>query len=402
MDSNHLEDSYFTKFRYALPWLVRYPISRAAAMLAGGEGSGEKHIIFTIADHFEPSWKASGFHDPETQLKRLEEWHRLARRTGEATLDSDGTKFRHTNFYPAEQYDPRQLEIMAEMQSEGLGEVEIHLHHGVDKPDTSDNLRRQLIEFRDTLASEHKCLSRMHGEGQPMYAFVHGNLALGNSWGGKFCGVDDEMQILAETGCYADMTLPSAPDRSQVPMLNMIYECGGPLNKPVPHRTGRQVSVNGNKPQLPLIFTGPLIFNWSRRIKGIPVPRIEDGALVHNQPADLARFGRWASADVSVKGRPEWVFVKLYCHGFFDHDQEASIGEGAKRFFNEITEHGAKTGNYKVHFASAREAFNMVVAAIEGHEGDPNQYRDHALIQIMKPVGSDGVTAEKELEQASA
>ena len=52
------------------------------------------------------------------------------------------------------------------MQAEGLGEVEIHLHHGVEKPDTAENLRKVLIEFRDCLAEEHKCLSRFDGERQ--------------------------------------------------------------------------------------------------------------------------------------------------------------------------------------------------------------------------------------------
>ena len=82
------------------------------------------------------------------------------------------------------------------MQAEGLGEVEIHLHHGVEKPDTAENLRKALTEFRDFLAEEHNCLSRFDGKGEPKYAFVHGNLAFGNSCGGKFCGVDEEMQIL--------------------------------------------------------------------------------------------------------------------------------------------------------------------------------------------------------------
>jgi len=216
-----------------------------------------------------------------------------------------------------------------------------------------------------------------------MWAFVHGNLALANSCGGKYCGVDDEMRILQETGCYADMTLPSAPDRTQVPMLNQIYECGLPLDQPVPHRTGHPVAVFGNKPQLPLIFTGPLIFNWTRRFKGIPVPRLEDGALVYNQPMDLGRLNRWVGANVTVKGRPEWVFVKLYCHGFFDYDQAACIGEGAKRFFSEIIENGEQTGEYKVHFATAREAFNMVSAAIDGRNGNPHDYRDYRLKSIM-------------------
>ncbi|MBK9767726.1 MAG: hypothetical protein IPP63_12285, partial [Chloracidobacterium sp.] len=205
---------------------------------------------------------------------------------------------------------------MAEMQAEGLGEVEVHLHHGVEQPDTAENLRAALVEFRDMLAERHKCLSRMDGEGQPMYAFVHGNLALANSCGGQYCGVDNEMAILTETGCYADLTLPSAPDRTQVAMINQIYEYSGDPNQAVPHRTGKRVRVNGIEPVLPLIFTGPLVFNWTRRIKGVPVPRIEDGALVANQPADIARLKRWMSANVTVAGRPDVIFVKLYCHGF--------------------------------------------------------------------------------------
>ena len=64
-------------------------------------------------------------------------------------------------------------------------------------------------------------------KGDPMYAFVHGNLALANSAGGKYCGVDNEMAILRDTGCYADFTLPSAPDETQVAVINQIYEYGG-------------------------------------------------------------------------------------------------------------------------------------------------------------------------------
>jgi len=275
---------------------------------------------------------------------------------------------------------------MAGMQAEGLGEVEIHLHHGVEKPDTAENLRRALVEFRDILANEHKCLSRFDGEKLPRYAFVHGNLALGNSCGGRYCGVDNEVQILADTGCYADMTLPSAPDQSQVSVTNKIYECGLPLKYPIPHRKGKSVKVNGNLPQLPLIFSGPLIFNWTRRIKGFPIPRVDDGALVYNQQMDFARLNRWLNANITVKGNPEWVFIKLYCHGFFTHDQSASIGDEAKKFFNEVVENGEKENAYSVHFASAREATNMVFAAIDGKTGNPNKFRDYRLKAIMGQV----------------
>ena len=376
------EPTFITKLKWNLPWLFQYPLSRAGSLMERTVFD-RKHVGVTIADHFEPSWSASGHADIKTQIERLQAYHKMARKTGDAVRDIDGTKFRHTNFFPAEQYHPDLLDIMAEMQAEGLGEVEVHLHHGVEQPDTAENLRAALVEFRDMLAERHKCLSRMDGEGQPMYAFVHGNLALANSCGGQYCGVDNEMAILTETGCYADLTLPSAPDRTQVAMINQIYEYGGDPNQAVPHRTGKRVRVNGIEPVLPLIFTGPLVFNWTRRIKGVPVPRIEDGALVANQPADIARLKRWMSANVTVAGRPDVIFVKLYCHGFFDYDQSACIGDGARRFFSEIIEYGAGNGNFDVHFASAREAFNIASAIIDGERGVPGRYRDYRLKSIM-------------------
>lgn len=377
------DPTFLTKLGWNLPWLARYPFSRLGSLMHQ-TAFEKKHVIFTIANHFEPGWREGGVLDHKTQMTRLRAYHKMARDTGEAVRDADGTKFRHTNFYPAEQYHPDILEIMAGMQSEGLGETEIHLHHGVDKPDTAENLRHALVDFRDTLASRHKCLSQMDGVGDPMYAFVHGNLALANSCGGRYCGVDEEMQILADTGCYADMTLPSAPDQSQVAMINQIYECGLPLTARVPHRTGKNVSVNGKQPVLPLIFTGPLVFNWTRLVNGIPVPRIEDGALTANQGLDAARFRRWTSANVTVAGKTDWVFVKLYCHGFFDHDQTVCIGDEAKRFFGELVEIGDSSGAFSVHFAAAREAFNIASAAIDGKNGNPNEFRDYRLKAIMK------------------
>jgi hypothetical protein len=315
-----------------------------------------------------------------------------------AIRDHDGTPFRHTNFFPAEQYEFRRLEMMSALQAEGFGEVEVHFHHGVDEPDTAENTRHVLENFRDVLAEEHKCLSREAPNARPMYAFVHGNWALANSAGGRFCGVDSEMQILADTGCYADFTLPSAPDRSQVPKINSIYQCGHQLTEARPHRSGPRLK-RGDKPVLPIIFTGPLVFDWSRRIKGIPIPRIDDGALAQNYPLSLGRLGRWRSAHISVEGRPEWLFIKLYSHGFFEWDQDLMIGEQMKRFMNDVLEFSHRTGEFKVHFASAREAFNMVMAALDNHDGEPGLYRDYRLREIMKestltsaPVESSMVT----------
>ncbi len=43
--------------------------------------------------------------------------------------------------------------------------------------------------------------------GRPAWAFIHGNWALANGRpDGRWCGVDDELALLHELGCYADFT----------------------------------------------------------------------------------------------------------------------------------------------------------------------------------------------------
>ena len=373
---------YLNKLRYSLPWLVRYPFAHARSLFRE-KPSGPKSIVFTIANHFEPSWKPDGLLDVDTQRRRVDSYYELARKIGDAVRDADGTKFRHTNFFPGEQYDRRIVEKLAAMQAEGLGDVEVHLHHGVDVPDTAEKLRSALTEFRDILASEHKCLSRMDGIGPAMYAFVHGNHALANSAGGLYCGVDNEMEILRETGCYVDMTLPTAPDRSQVPMFNKIYECSLPVSEKAPHRKGRNVRILGGPLQLPLIFTGPLVLDWADWSRRMIVPRIDNGELDGNRAGDPSRLGRWIDANITVDGQPEWVFIKLSCHGFVDRDQSACIGDDAKRFFSDVIEKGESTNEYKVYFATAREACNMVFAAMDGMTGSPGDFRAYRLKSVM-------------------
>jgi hypothetical protein len=385
MNRNAKAPGVFAKLAWSLPWLSRYPLWRARQCLGRAlERTKPRHLILLVANHFEPCWNEDGaVLTCATQLARIEDWVRQARAVGRAVHDSDGTPFRHTYFYPAEQYQASLLEKLAELQTEGLGEIEIHLHHGVESPDNAVNCRKTLEEFRDVLAQEHKCLSRRNGVGPPMYGFVHGNFALANSAGGKYCGVDSEMQILAETGCYADFTLPAAPLQAQVPRINAIYLCGHPLDQRRPHRSGPSLTV-GVEPKLPVIFTGPLVFNWRRRVWGLPVPRLDDGVLADNYPLDHTRLRRWRGADIGVRGRPEWVFIKLYCHGFFPLDQAMAIGEPIRRFLEEVLEYGDRSGEYKVHFATAREAFNIAMAAVHGHSGEPGQYRDYLLRPLMK------------------
>ena len=214
---------FINKFTYArkvLPaatWRALQPPAR-----------GPVHLIFTLADHFEPAIvPGDGFKRvplPE-QERRLEWWVREYPKVIDGWRDHDGRPFIHTYFYPAEQYDQGLLEMLAEHCHAGWGEVEIHLHHGMEHPDNAEHTRQVLTEFRDRLAFRHRCLAVEEGSTNPGYAFVHGNFALANSTGGAFCGVDSEMQILADTGCYADLTLPSGIwNPAQIAKINSVYD----------------------------------------------------------------------------------------------------------------------------------------------------------------------------------
>jgi hypothetical protein len=118
--------------------------------------------------------------------------------------------------------------------------------------------------------------------------------------------------------------------------------------------------------------------------------------MAANYPSDFERLERWAGARISVLGRPEWVFVKLYCHGFFTFDQDACIGEGARRFWSEALEESARTGRYRIHFATAREAFNIAMAAVDDRRGEPGQYRDYMLRPVMRDAAVDSKTPAAE------
>src|SRR5260370_39339221 len=161
--------------------------------------------------------------------------------------------------------------MLADHCHAGWGEVEVHLHHGIPHPDTAETTRQLLTEFRDRLAFRHRCLAVEEGEAHPGYAFVHGNFALANSAAGRFCGVDSEMQILAETGCYADLTMPSAFwHPAQIEKINSVYECALPLDEAVPHRRGHGLVAGRVARIFPLIVQGPLVTDLGRSLRSAP------------------------------------------------------------------------------------------------------------------------------------
>lgn len=341
--------------------------------------TGRVHLIIALADHFEPAIVPGDGRkraSQDVQEQRLERWCREHPALASEWRDSDGRPFQHTYFYPAEQFNGVLIDRLAEHCREGWGEIGIHLHHGLDAPDTPENTRRVLVDFRDDL-DRRGALCYLDGTGPPRYAFVHGNFALANSAGGRLCGVDSEMQILSEMGCYADMTLPAAAfDEAQISKINSLYECGLPLNERAPHSIGHDLAV-GRRPRVfPLMMQGPLLLTLNSG-RG----RIENGALVGTNPPSLRRLELWKKAAISVKGRPDWLFIKLHCHSMDPTHEAAILGDGMRAFLQELVSDAAKR-NEVLHFTSAREMVNIALAACDGREGNPGDFRDYRLKRI--------------------
>jgi hypothetical protein len=343
------------------------------------------HLILAVADHFEPSIVPGRGQQraprPE-QERRLECWAREYPKVIDGFRDHDGRPFVHTYFYPAEQYDKGLLEMLADHCHVGWGEVEVHLHHGMAGPDTAENTKRELTEFRDRLAYRHRCLAVENGSSAPRYAFVHGNFALANSAGGRFCGVDSEMQILAETGCYADLTMPSGFwHPAQTVKINAVYECALPLDQAAPHRQGTDLAV-GTAPHIfPVMIQGPLLTDLERSLHSIR-PVLENGAFTGANPPSMHRFSLWKQAQVRVQGRPDWLFIKLHCHSMDPTQRDAVIGDSFSKFLSALVS-GAAERKETLHFTTAREMTNILLAACDGREGNPGDYRDYRLKRIV-------------------
>lgn len=358
-------------------WLPSYAWQR----LTRSVPQGNVHLIFALADHFEPAIVPGDGRAREPlaeQERRVEEWSSEYPRAVDPWRDHEGRPLVHTYFYPAEQYDRGLLDRLAEHCHQGWGEVEIHLHHGVDAPDTAEHTRELLVSFRDALAFDHGSLCYLDGAGLPRYAFVHGNFALANSAGGRECGVDSEMQILADTGCYADLTLPTAAfHAAQIGKVNSLYECSLPLNRKAPHRRGHRLRV-GHLPQtFPLMVQGPLLVDFDRNSRS-GIARFENAAITGGNPPTLRRLQLWEKAAITVQGRPDWLFIKLHCHAMDPTQRDEVMGVAMRRFLSELVE-GASERQEIIHFATAREMVNMIWAACDGREGNPGGYRDYRL-----------------------
>jgi hypothetical protein len=163
-------------------------IARAAWSRKKEPPLGTTHVFVCVADHFEPYWLEA---QQDVAHERVKRWLERYPRAVDGIRDSGGNAPRHSFFYPQEDYDPRCMDMLAELTRQGLGEVEVHLHHDGD---TAAGLRDKLVRFTETLHTQHGLLHVDAKTGGPAYAFIHG-WTLDNRPAGRYCGVNGELSI---------------------------------------------------------------------------------------------------------------------------------------------------------------------------------------------------------------
>lgn len=358
-------------------WLPNYLMQKKKRLPFAS--ASQIHIIFAIADHFEPKWN----HVTERQEQgRVFTWVNNYPLMALHHRDSDGRCPQHTWFYPYDEFSDWQIEKLSELCYSGYGEIELHLHHDND---TAESLFAK-IEDAKRLFSSYSALACKRDDNGIYYGFVHGNWSLDNSRrDGRWCGVNNELQVLKETGCYADFTMPSAPSETQSKKVNSIYYANDDPHKPKSYDTGVDVAV-GREPSGDLmIIQGPLCLNWSRR-KFFMFPKIENGEVSAINPPSADRIDLWIAQHIHVIGRPEWIFVKVYTHGAQDKNCATFFGNGGilDKMYSYLEEKYNDGKKYKLHYTTAREMYNIIKAAEAGKNGDPLMYRDYIYQSISK------------------
>jgi len=359
-----LKEKHFEKW---LPAYLRHAFGERRRGSRDPAASGKRHLLFALCDHFEPLWKRP---PKDVAQGRVERWTQNYPQLAAEFRDADGRPPRHSFFFPGEEYAPAYLEGLAKLAARGFGEVELHLHHDND---TAQNLRQDVARYLGLFA-EHGHLTRQ--QGRLRYAFIHGNWCLANARGdGRWCGVDAELPLLFETGCYADFTFPAVPDESQPGVVNQIYWPIGNLSARRAYETGRRAEVGQSYDDRILMIEGPLalVLRPARRFV-----RIENADITGKSPGSLDRVRIWVDQNIQVAGRPEWVFVKVHTHGAQEAHADALLGGGARALHQALGVYN-DGASWSLHYVTAREMYNVAMAAMAGQTGDPSDYFDYVL-----------------------
>lgn len=279
----------------------------------------------------------------------MSEWTELWPRIAfSAVKDCDGRPPRYTFFYPEEEYRPEFIAPLAEMAQAGIADVEVHIHH--DREGREDFVHR-ITRFCEVLHNEHGLLRK--SAGLIRFGFIHGNWALDNSLpGGQWCGLNDEISLLRQLGCYADFTMPSGASPSQSRMMNRIYWATDNPDLPKSYDQGIEVRPGSQITGDLLMIPGPFGLRRGRALR----PRMETGELAAYDPPCPERVRHWFGLAPRIG---EHMFIKLYTHGAQEPNMNALLKNDLHHIFDWVKAESERR-DAKVHFVSAWQMYGVI------------------------------------------
>jgi hypothetical protein len=351
--------AYKIHTRHLDNWIFGY----ASSFIDGTNKSLNKtqpeHVIFLIADHHEHSF------DDSKALQSARAWNKKYIENIRGQTDSYGNIFQYTWFYP---YDnkrtPSALVELNRMPFDGYGEIEFHWHNwDVENNEFHNNLSDALTWFNSL-----GIMLPMGENATAKFGYVAGNWDLDNALGTKVQGPSREIESLKSLGGYADFTFPNYSKTQPSHFSEIYYVTDNDLDRS--YDVGQELEVTGLPRDDLIVFQGPTAFDLATR-------RAEFGTVEAWWPADWAhRIPLWIKHAPFVQGKSQWRFVKTYTHGVQSREfiLSSHFTDMLSTLKNYTDEHGIK-----LHYMTAREAFNVVKAAEAGLKGDPEEYKDYII-----------------------
>ena len=368
-------------FKKKMQYWIWRDIKRGLGRLLDEKPKTTIHIMFTLVDHFEPG---NGNATLDQQKERVDAWVKRYPKLASKHKDSDGICPQHTFFFPPHYDTHDHLEKIFKLCSRGFGEVEMHLHHDRMQPWPDDelSLKKKILDCIEAYSRYGIfCLPN----NRKAYGFIHGDWALANSLKNeKHCGINDEISILEETGCYADFTFPVS-NESQPKMANTIfYGKSSPLFPKGYNKHAISVKSGTAGIEGLMFIQGIIGLRWRSRSHMLK-PSIEQSNIGGTELPFPGRIDYWIRKAIHVEQIPDWIFIKVHGHGASSKKEvrETLLNKQSDDMFDYLEKHYNDGKKYVLHYVSAREMYNIVKAAENGEKGNPHNFRDYVIPRYL-------------------
>lgn len=342
----------------------------------------EKHLIFVMVDHYEHG----GPNDKQRGAEENDTWCDTFMEISDRHKDDYGNPFRYTWFYPFDHKNDAIMARLSKMAFLGYGETELHWHLGAKSDVNKQNFSAKLEQAIDWYQSFGALITA--GDSETTFAYVAGVWDLDAGRGGADThGITNQIQTLLDHGCYADFTFSTIGTPAQPSTVNSLYYVKDDPNEPKSYDTGQHSRVGQIVDQELLIFQGPTGISWNGYL--------EYGAIEDDPRFEEHRIPKWIDANIHVHGRPEWIFVKVYSHGA--QSKHVVLDQDMDKMLSSLRSETRKRG-IKLHFMTAREAFNVIKSAEDGKQGNPEDYRDYKIgkYRNMVEMHESALTSENQ------